>query len=52
MSIVGAIILVVFAFADLLGLGQSPDEIGYRQLLGVVAGALVMTLGFYISRRR
>ena len=49
---IGFIILAVFALADLIGLGQSPDEIGFRQLLGVVVGALVIALGFYISRRQ
>ena len=49
---VGFIILAVFALADLIGLGQSPDEIGFRQLIGVVVGALVIALGFYISRRQ
>jgi sulfite exporter TauE/SafE len=49
---VGFIILTVFALADLIGLGQSPDEIGFRQLAGVVVGALVIALGFYISRRQ
>ena len=49
---IGFIILALFALADLIGIGQSPDEIGFRQLLGVVAGALVIALGFYISRRQ
>jgi len=49
---VGSVILAVFALADLIGLGQSPDEIGYQQLIGVVVGALVIALGFYISRRQ
>ena len=47
---VGVIMLALFAMADLIGLGQSPDVIGYRQLLGVIAGALVIALGFYIGR--
>ena len=51
-TIVGFLILAVFALADLIGLGQSPDEIGFRQLIGVVVGALVIALGFYISRRQ
>ncbi|HET6445546.1 MAG TPA: hypothetical protein VFI27_13300 [candidate division Zixibacteria bacterium] len=50
-TIIGVIILGVFAFADLLGIGQTPDEIGYRQLIGVVVGALVVVLGSYVSRR-
>jgi sulfite exporter TauE/SafE len=50
-SVLGIIIFVTFALADMIGLGQSPDEIGYRQLLGVIAGALVISLGVYISRR-
>ena len=47
---VGVIMLALFAMADLIGLGQSPDVIGYRQLLGVIAGALVIALGFYLGR--
>ena len=50
-TIIGIIILAAFAFADLIGIGQNPDEIGYKQLIGVVVGALVIVLGVYISRR-
>ena len=50
-TIIGIIILGAFAFADLLGIGQTPDEIGYRQLVGVLVGALLVALGSYVSRR-
>ena len=50
-TIIGIIILAVFALADLIGIGQAPDQIGYRQLIGIVIGALVIVLGIYVSRR-
>ena len=50
-SAFGSIMLALFAMADLIGLGQSPDEIGYRQLIGVIVSALIIALGFYITRR-
>ncbi len=50
-SVLGAIVLLLFALADIVGIGQTPNQIGYRQLLGVIAGALIFTAGVYISRR-
>jgi uncharacterized membrane protein len=50
-SVLGAIVLLLFALADIVGIGQTPNQIGYRQLLGVIAGALIFAAGVYISRR-
>lgn len=50
-TIIGIIILLVFALADVIGIGQTPDKIGSQQLIGVAIGALVIVLGVYISRR-
>jgi hypothetical protein len=48
---IGVIILVIFALADLLGIGRTPNQIGYQQLIGVVIGALVIVLGAFVSRK-
>jgi hypothetical protein len=50
-SILGIVVLLVFALADVFGIGQTPDQIGWRQLIGVIAGALLFALGVYLTRR-
>ncbi len=42
--IVGALLVLISLFADQMGLGRSPG-FGWRQILGVVVGALVMLDG-------
>jgi hypothetical protein len=46
---VGVLVVVISLFADLLGLGRSPG-FGWRQTLGVVAGALIVLLGVSLRR--
>ena len=47
----GLIVLGIFALADMIGLGQSTDVIGHRQLIGVAVGALVIAFGYYVARQ-
>jgi hypothetical protein len=48
--VVGAILILISLFADLLGLGRFPG-FGWRQTVGVVVGALVVAAGVYLWRR-
>lgn len=50
-SVIGVVVLIVFALADVFGIGQSPNQIGYRQIIGAIAGALIFIVGIYLSRR-
>ena len=45
----GILVVVISLFADLLGLGRSPG-FGWRQTLGVIAGALIVLLGVSLRR--
>ncbi len=45
----GALVVLISAFADPMGLGRSPG-FGWRQTLGVVVGALVVAAGVYLRR--
>jgi hypothetical protein len=47
---VGVLLILIALFADPLGLGRSPG-FGWRQTLGVVVGALVVSAGVYLWRR-
>ena len=49
---IGLVILVVFALADLIGIGQTTDKIGYIQIIGVVVGALIFMAGVALYRRQ
>lgn len=49
--VVGAVLVLISTFADLLGLGRSPG-FGWGQILGVVVGALVMLAGGYLWWRQ
>jgi hypothetical protein len=48
--VVGALLVLISLFADLLGLGRS-SGFGWKQILGVVVGALIIAAGFYLRRR-
>jgi hypothetical protein len=45
----GVLLVVMSLVADLWGLGRSPG-FGWRQTLGVVAGALIVLLGVSLRR--
>ncbi|MGH7599207.1 MAG: hypothetical protein ACREOI_22855 [bacterium] len=53
MTIVGLLIAVFFAFADMTGVGN-PARFGSRQIGGTVVGALVFIVGLviYLRQRR
>jgi hypothetical protein len=47
---VGAVILVVGALADTLGLGgEGPDEFGAKQIAVLVAGLVVLAAGLAVA---
>ncbi len=43
--VVGIVILLVSALADVLGIGGSPNVLGYRQLSGIAVGAVLAIVG-------
>jgi hypothetical protein len=47
---VGAVVVLVAAFADQIGIGES-DAFGWKQITGVVVGALIIVLGWFIAFR-
>lgn len=51
---VGAVVLILSALADPIGLGSGGTAFGWKQTVGVVVGAIVVALGgvvFLRSRR-
>ncbi len=48
--VLGAVLLVVSLLADLLGVGVSPG-FGYRQIVGVVLGAIALIRGILVLKR-
>jgi hypothetical protein len=49
--VIGLIVLIVFATADITGLGNDPNTFGWIQWIGVVAGVVVALIGAYIRSR-
>jgi hypothetical protein len=45
LMVVGIVLLLVSASADILGLGASPGEFGYRQIAGVLVGGIGVAVG-------
>lgn len=43
--VVGIVVLLVSALADVLGIGGSPNVLGYRQLSGIAVGAVLAVVG-------
>jgi hypothetical protein len=52
-TIVGLLVALFFAFADVMGVGN-PARVGYRQIGGIVVGAVVFIAGLviYLRQRR
>jgi|WetSurSiteA1Bulk_404760.scaffolds.fasta_scaffold04191_4 hypothetical protein len=50
--VVGIALLIVFATADLTGLGINPTSFGYVQVAGVIAGAVVSIGGLILLLKR
>jgi hypothetical protein len=47
---VGVVLALISGFAYPLGLGQNPG-FGWKKMLGVVIGALIVIAGIYLRRR-
>ncbi len=47
---IGALLVLIALFADPLGLGRAPG-VGWKQILGILVGALVLLAGVYLRRR-
>ncbi len=45
LSLLGLVIGVISALADVIGLGASPEAFGYRQLIGTAVGLLLLVMG-------
>jgi uncharacterized membrane protein len=43
--VVGIVILLVSALADVVGIGGSPNVLGYRQMSGIAVGAVLAIVG-------
>jgi hypothetical protein len=50
-GLIGAVVLVVSALADPLGIGEG-HTFGWLQILGVILGALILLLGLAIAAKR
>ncbi len=46
----GIIIFLVSLFADLIGIGGFPG-LGYKQIIGIVIGAIIGIIGFVFYRK-
>lgn len=49
--VVGIILLIVSLTADYIGIGGTPG-IGYKQILGAIAGAVVAVVGYVLMSRK
>ncbi len=49
--VVGVLLLIVSLAADSLGIGGSPG-IGYKQIIGAVAGVVVAGVGYVLMSRK
>jgi hypothetical protein len=47
-AIVGLLAVLLFALADVIGVGSQPGVFGTRQLIGVIVGAVVLIVGVVI----
>jgi hypothetical protein len=49
--VVGIIALILFAIADIIGIGQNPS-FGRAQIVGVIIGAVVAVVGLFLLRKK
>ena len=49
--VVGAVLLIGSFTADMIGIGVAPG-IGYKQIIGAVAGAVLAVAGFILYSRK
>jgi hypothetical protein len=50
--VIGVIVLAVSLLADVLGIGQSPAAIGWKQYLGAAIGLIIAVCGVILARRK
>lgn len=50
--ILGTVIQVLSVIADYIGLSQYPDVFGWKQLLGVGLGLVMILIGVWLVSRR
>ena len=48
-TVVGLLVLVIAAFADPLGIGGADDTFGWKQIVGVVVGAVIAVAGIVLA---
>jgi hypothetical protein len=49
-TVVGIIILLLSLFGDLIGIGGYPG-LGYKQMIGMIIGVLIIIIGFILHRK-
>lgn len=52
LAVLGALLLVISLLADTLKIGGSPLYFGWKQILGVITGTIMILIGFIISLPR
>jgi hypothetical protein len=51
LAVVGVVFVLVSAFADQLGLGTEDTGVGWKQIVGIVAGVVIAGVGLLTARR-
>jgi uncharacterized membrane protein len=49
-TVVGIIILLISLFGDLIGIGGYPG-LGYKQIIGIIIGVIIIIIGFIWHRK-
>ena len=52
LAIVGVLVGLVFALADVIGIGTTPGVFGYGQIGGVVLGVVLLVVGLVLYFRK
>jgi hypothetical protein len=47
--IIGAGITIISLIADVIGLGGDPSVIGWKQIIGIVVGAVIIIVGLWTT---
>ena len=47
----GAIVALVFALADVIGISQMPDTFGFLQIIGTIVGVAAIIVGVVLLLR-
>lgn len=50
--LVGIIALVICLLADIIGIGGQSDVFGYKQIIGIAAGAVAFIVGMILLLRK